>query len=223
MKGFEGARMNDRSIFAITRCAVFCACLQIPLLGVPTYGQNSTNARQQSRIAGEDRAPVTKRVDLGDGLELVETIEFRGDRPATTLKTFKRMGHVVMTHTISPSVGANFRTYYRNGKEILTEQIDQKGRIVTLYVTDDKSAPIEIFQRQEDGTTMPIGSMELAKAKGMFGLVNKYFEPVAEAVSRGDEKQAMERVKDAMDQLNAMNDESLEESTDEAGINKEGK
>lgn len=177
----------------------------------PTYGQISTDAPQQSKAANEKRAPVTTRTDLGPGLELLETVEFSGDQLAATHKSFRRDGQVVMTHTIAPSVNTNFRVYYRNGKAILTEQMDQKGRIVTLYVTDGNSAPIDVYQRQEDGTTMPISSEQLAKAKRLFGHVKKHFGPVAEAASKENESEAMDQLERAKKELENSDDTLVEE------------
>jgi hypothetical protein len=180
--------MNQKSkpsfrLFAGASISLLGALCVLQACSEPAKDDGERSATEANR-----RPPETKRIDLGDGLELTERREFQDGKVAALLKTYRRNGRIVMTHDAIPDAKHEFRTYYRDGKQILSEEYDGNGNIFRLYVTADDGSPSELFERQIDGTTAPVSSKTLEKAKQAFSFIKRTFTPIAEAAKEGDKK-----------------------------------
>src|SRR5690606_25601215 len=101
----------------------------------------------QSATGADDESRETKRIDLGEGLELVETTFYRDGKLAARVKTYRRAGTLIMAQ-YSVSLGASdVIHYYRHGKEILSEFVDKDEHL--MIVSDENGTPIEVYERHQ--------------------------------------------------------------------------
>ena len=174
-------------------CAFMCIAtyLHTPSTNGSTFGDEQDAPPIQ---------PGTRRVDLGDGLELVETVECENDELLCRRGKVTRQGETLLEYSSIPSLGIDLRQYYHNGKEVVSEALDEDGRLETLILTDTDGMMIEAFERQKDGTILPLGSKRLEEMKRAGKLIDETFGPIVEAAKKGnaDEQEIRGLVEDAV-------------------------
>jgi hypothetical protein len=131
---------------------------------------------------------------LGDGLELIETAESKNDEVSSRHVKVTRGGETVLTCSSVTQLGKGIRTYYHDGKEVVSEILDKEAGVEMLILVGTDRMPIEVFERKKDGTVLPVGSDRLAEIKKGVKLISKTFGPVAEAAMKGTDEQEMRRL-----------------------------
>lgn len=176
-------------IAAIPIVGPYVVVLESAVLAAAPESQSATGADDESR--------ETKRIDLGEGLELVETTFYREGKLAARVKTYKRAGTLIMAQ-YSVSLGATDTiNYYRHGKAILSEFVDKDEHL--MIVSDENGTPIEVYERHKDGTTAPVSSKKLRQLQKEHKFMEAIFAPIANAAQHGDEAKALKHVDDAIE------------------------
>lgn len=182
----------------------FVAVFAMSILAAPLMATAEETSGKSATAAGKvDKSRESKRIDLGDGLVLEEYREFRKGKVVTLIKTYERNGETIMQHTSMPGIAKDMRSYFRDGKEVLSEQVDDKGRVVSIVVSRDDGSWYELFERQDDGAIAPISTAKLQQARKQFEFMRKNFTPFAEAVKKGNKKEADERLDSMIEKIKA--------------------
>lgn len=193
------------------------AVLAVSILATPLIATAEETGGKNVAAAGiEDKPPESKQIDLGDGLVLKEYREFKQGKVVTLIKTYERNGETIMQHTSMPGTANDMRSYYRDGKEVLSEQVDDKGRVVSLVVSRDDGSWYELFERQDDGAIAPISTAKLQQARKQFEFMTKNFTPFADAVQKGDKKEADERLDSMIEKIKAGEFDAADKSPSDA-------
>jgi len=151
----------------------------------------------ESASADSDQSSQTKKTDLGGGLELVETRTYRNGKLAACVRKYTRNGTLAMMHEFVPIAGTDITTYYRHGKAIVSEVIDKHGHMIT--VNDDTGTPVDMYERNHAGKTVPVSSNKLDQMKKVYKFVWESFAPIADAAQQGDEAKALQLVDDLIE------------------------
>ncbi len=175
----------------------FCAfiCIAIYLHTPSTNGSTFQDEQDAPPIQ-----PGTRRVDLGDGLELVETVECENGEVLYRRGKVTREGETLLVYTLIPSLGMGTRDYYHDGKEVASEVLDKDGRVKGVILMDTDGMMIEAFERQKDGIILPLGCEGLEEMKKAGRLIDETFGPIVEAAKKGtaDEQEIRGLVEDAV-------------------------
>jgi len=140
------------------------------------------------------------RVDLGDGLELSESIQCENGVVRSRNGEVTRNGETLLEYSFLPELELACRRYYYNGKDVAFESVSMDGRLESLILTDADGNIAEVFERQENGTILPVGCEQLEKIKNGEKLIEETFTPIADAAKKGnaDEQEVRELVEDAV-------------------------
>jgi len=205
--------MTKSKRVAIELVAVFAvSILATPLIALA----EEADGKSATATGKEDKSRDSKRIDLGDGLVLEEYREFKKGKVVTLIKTYERNGETIMQHTSMPGTANDMRSYFRDGKEVLSEQVDDKSRVVSLVVSRDDGSWYELFERQDDGAIAPISTAKLQQARKQFVFMRKNFTPFAEAAKKGDKKEADERLESMIEKIKAGEFDAAEKSPSDA-------
>jgi hypothetical protein len=181
--------------------------LRNPISDARTFG-GQQDGPQKSMAVQRDKEATTKRVDLGDGVELIETSESRNGEVVSRYTKVTRKGETLLTCSWVTQLGKGIRTYYHDGKEVVSEVLDKDGGVEMLILVGTGRTPIEVFERKKDGTILPVGSDRLDEMKKGAKLISETFGPIVEAARKGTDEQrmrglvedAVEKAKDATNQ-----------------------
>jgi hypothetical protein len=191
--------MTKSKCVAIELVAIFA----VSILAAPFMATAEETGGKSATAAGkEDKPPESKRIDLGDGLVLKEYREFKKGKVVVLIKTYERNGETIMRQTSMPGEN-DMWTLFRDGKEVVSQQIDDKGRVVNLVVSRDDGSWHEIFERQIDGAVAPIGTARLQQVRKHTDFMRKNFTPFADAVKKGDKKEADVRLDSMIEKIKA--------------------
>jgi hypothetical protein len=187
----------------LTRILFLSVCLLAGLFIVLTFGDQTFGPKDgqggKGHQASEDRTKIN-RVDLGNGLELTETVESNNGETLSQFVKVTRNGETLVTWSSVKNLGQGMRTYYHNGKEVMSEVFGKDGAIEMIILVGPDRTPIEVFERKKDGTTLPVSSEQLEKLKDQVKLIDETFGPIAEAVRKRSDQQKMQKlVEDAVE------------------------
>jgi hypothetical protein len=195
-------KMKANAIIGLLVTFVALACvgtlLRTPISRAPRIAVWQDGSRKL--VAGRDEKPATaKHLVLGDGVELWDTAESRGGEVVSRHTKVTRNGETLLTCSSVAKLRKAIRTYYHDGKEILSEVLDEDGNVETLILVGKDQTPLEVYERKKDGTTLPVGSERLKEMQKGEHLIRETFRPIARAVRDGtDERQIRDLVEDAV-------------------------
>lgn len=196
-------RLLLKSFINFCTIAFICFNMNVLVFEVPVQGENQGQEFKNRNVdRKDDEEHKTIRTDLGGGLESILVIHFENGREFATLNKFKRHGTDVMSYSYYPTMGIGTRKYYQNGKVTMYEEFDSEGRIGILFILNADGSPAEVFERQEDGTTLPISTKRLEEMKQGGKFAKELFDPIADAVENENEKEAKRLISKAIEELN---------------------